>query len=78
MSLYNSNWEPTNNSRLCSDHFKEDCIVRTGNVVKLRNDSVPTRFKSFPKHLKKVNQIIQHSFFKERKLGKIKWFKRVA
>ena len=47
-------WIPSSHSRICSDHFQEKMINRTGLVAKLREDAVPTRFKKFPKHLRKV------------------------
>ncbi len=71
-NIHREDWEPRSNSRLCSDHFKEECFVRTGKVVKLRNDAVPTRFKSFPKHLKKVNQTYSALIFQRTQIRK--WF----
>ncbi|CAL4112136.1 unnamed protein product, partial [Meganyctiphanes norvegica] len=51
------NWTLTINSRLCSDHFLEKDIYRIGQVVTLRENVAPTRFKAFPKHLKKVKKL---------------------
>ena len=50
-------WTPSKSSRLCSDHFKEDDIIRLGKIVRLKPNAVPTRFKSFPKYMKKVCQV---------------------
>ncbi len=47
-------WTPGASSRLCSDHFLESCYDRSGKVTKLREDTIPTRFKLFPKYMKKV------------------------
>ena len=43
--------KPSNTSTVCSDHFKESDINRTGQRVKLRTGAVPTRFKSASFHL---------------------------
>lgn len=37
-------WTPTRFSVLCSSHFEEQYIDRTGKCVKLRDDAVPTIF----------------------------------
>ena len=47
-------WLPSSNSCLCSDHFSESCFDRAGKIIKLKKDAIPTRFKSFPKHMQKV------------------------
>ncbi|XP_073351320.1 uncharacterized protein [Pagrus major] len=39
-------WTPTRFSVLCSSHFEEQCIDRTGKCVKLRDDAVPTIFST--------------------------------
>uniref|UniRef100_A0A1A8PCU5 THAP domain-containing protein 1 n=1 Tax=Nothobranchius pienaari TaxID=704102 RepID=A0A1A8PCU5_9TELE len=39
-------WTPTRFSVLCSNHFEEQCIDRTGKHVTLREDAVPTIFTS--------------------------------
>ena len=38
------NWEPTKNTRVCSDHFDEKFINRSGQRVTLKLDAIPTRF----------------------------------
>jgi len=48
--LKRANWKPSKTDVLCSDHFDEKCFDRTGQIVRLRADSVPTLFK-FPIHL---------------------------
>ncbi|KAG1655031.1 DNA transposase THAP9 [Nymphon striatum] len=53
-NIRRENWTPSKYSRICSDHFKEEVIDRSTNNVKLTKDAVPTRFKTFPKHLKQV------------------------
>uniref|UniRef100_UPI0037E813C7 uncharacterized protein n=1 Tax=Semicossyphus pulcher TaxID=241346 RepID=UPI0037E813C7 len=40
-------WTPSRFSVLCSNHFEEQYIDRTGKCVKLREDAVPTIFSSF-------------------------------
>ena len=47
-------WSPSNTAVICSDHFLEKYVHRTGSRVRLNIDAIPTRFKAFPKHLKKV------------------------
>lgn len=49
-------WQPTAYSRLCSAHFDESCYVTdpNGNKV-LKEDSIPTIFAAFPKHLQVGN-----------------------
>ena len=47
-------WLPSSNSRLCSDYFSESCFDRAGKIIKLKKDAIPTRFKSFPKHMQEV------------------------
>nr|XP_039255752.1 THAP domain-containing protein 1-like [Styela clava] len=55
-ALRRANWIPTSSSRLCSDHFKESDIKRTGQRTRIKDNAVPTRFKAFPKYLRKVNE----------------------
>lgn len=53
-NMHREDWMPSSHSRICSDHFQEEHINRTGQRVDLKDDAIPTRFKKFPKHLKKV------------------------
>uniref|UniRef100_A0A8C7U1I8 THAP-type domain-containing protein n=1 Tax=Oncorhynchus mykiss TaxID=8022 RepID=A0A8C7U1I8_ONCMY len=48
-------WQPTPHSLLCSEHFEERCMDRTGQTVRLRDDAIPTIF-AFPSHLQKKFQ----------------------
>ena len=52
--MHREGWSPSVHSRICSDHFKEAVIDRTGQRVELRHGATQARFKKFPKHLKKV------------------------
>ena len=53
--MHRSDWRPSIHSRICSDHFLEKCIDRIGqSKVHLKKNAVPTRFKKFPKHMKKA------------------------
>ena len=51
-------WTPSQSSLLCSDHFVEKYFQRTGTREGAREhltrNAVPTKFKAFPKYLKKV------------------------
>ncbi|XP_011059382.1 PREDICTED: THAP domain-containing protein 1-like isoform X1 [Acromyrmex echinatior] len=42
------NWTPTNSAILCSNHFTEDCFERSAFKVRLKPNSIPTRFDSPP------------------------------
>ena len=53
-NMRREDWMPSSHSRLCSDHFQEKHIDRSGQRVRLKDDAIPTRFKKFPEHLKKV------------------------
>ena len=45
-NLNKGDWKPTHTSRLCSDHFEECFIDRSGKNTILRFDAAPTRFKN--------------------------------
>ena len=47
-------WIPSKYSRVCSDHFFEKHMDRTGQSVRLRENAAPLRFKMLPQDLKKV------------------------
>jgi hypothetical protein len=53
-NIHREKWSPQKQTLICSDHFKESYIDRTGNLVRINQDAVPTRFKMFPDHLKKA------------------------
>ncbi|XP_062406722.1 THAP domain-containing protein 1-like [Sardina pilchardus] len=52
VGLHRKKWTPSSHSRVCSDHFKESDMDRTGQTVRVRSDAIPTRLKSLPKHLR--------------------------
>ena len=59
-----NDWELSVHSRICSDHFFEKYITRTGQRVELKGDAVPTRFKMFPTYFKKVTNVkVLHYYF---------------
>eukprot|EP00794_Sanderia_malayensis_P001534 gene1534-1697_t len=55
-NIRHKNWKPGKHSLICSDHFLEKDVDRTGQVVRLRDCAIPSRFKIFPSHLKKVSK----------------------
>lgn len=52
-AVHREGFTATNSSVLCSRHFAEKFIDRTGQIVRLRENAVPDVF-DFPQHLKKV------------------------
>jgi len=46
-------WKPNRRTLICADHFDNKCFDKTGQVVRLKPDAVPTIF-SYPERLKKV------------------------
>ncbi|XP_013790214.1 THAP domain-containing protein 1 A-like isoform X4 [Limulus polyphemus] len=60
-------WYPTKASRLCSVHFEEKYFDRTGQNVRLRDNSLPTVF-SFPEHLQKKQKKIHVKTVKDKKI----------
>ncbi|KAM4530342.1 THAP domain-containing protein 6-like [Odontesthes bonariensis] len=53
VALRREGFTATNNSILCSQHFKQADFDRTGQIVRLRNGVIPSLF-SFPVHLQKL------------------------
>ena len=53
--MCHENWIHNKNSRICSDHFKEEMIDRSANNLKLKLNAVPTMFEILQKNLKQVN-----------------------
>ena len=45
-------WYPSQYSRICSDHFEETFIRRSAQRIELKENAIPTRFKTFPSYLK--------------------------
>eukprot|EP00794_Sanderia_malayensis_P005759 gene5759-6462_t len=60
LKIDREDWSPAKSSVICSDHFLEKDIDRTGQNVRLRHDAVPKRFKKCPCPLKK--QIKQQQY----------------
>eukprot|EP00794_Sanderia_malayensis_P001993 gene1993-2263_t len=56
INMLMGNWEPSHYSKICSNHFKESDINRTGCRVTLKHSAVPTRFSLFPSHVKKATK----------------------
>ena len=56
-NIRREHWMPSKQSRICSDYFTENCFDRTGKIVRLLPDAVPTRFKAFAKHLKQASNL---------------------
>jgi len=54
INMRRDKFTPVKSSRLCSEHFTEECFDRTGQTVRLRDNAVPTVFQ-FPEHLIKVS-----------------------
>ncbi|XP_044751443.1 THAP domain-containing protein 6-like isoform X2 [Coccinella septempunctata] len=52
LAMKRENFEPTNSTVLCSNHFLESDVVRQFGQIKLREGSIPSIF-DFPDHLKK-------------------------
>ena len=46
------NWEPSEHSYLCSEHFGDDCFVVGLKICWLKPTAEPTIFAKFPSYLK--------------------------
>ena len=54
-NICRENGMPSKQSKICSDHFTENYLDRTGKIVRLLRDAVSTSFKAFPKHFQQVS-----------------------
>lgn len=61
-NMKRASWKPSGYSRICSDHFSDDCYKTSMRYV-LKNDAIPTIF-NFPPHLQKTTKsrrsIVKH------------------
>lgn len=48
------NWTPGKFTRICSEHFHQDDIIRKSARVRIKENAVPSIFKAFPSYLQKV------------------------
>jgi hypothetical protein len=55
-NIRRDDWVPSTHTRICSDHFLEKCINRTGQRTELKVSAIPTRFKKFPEIYKMVKK----------------------
>ncbi|XP_045621580.1 THAP domain-containing protein 1 isoform X3 [Procambarus clarkii] len=54
INLRREKYTPSKQSVVCSDHFEDSQLDRTGQITRLRMNAAPTIFKAFPSHLIKV------------------------
>ena len=53
-AIRRENFKPTQNSRICSDHFIiDDYFVKGDGTFCLNKDAIPSVFEAFPKHFQK-------------------------
>ncbi|XP_046433635.1 THAP domain-containing protein 1-like isoform X2 [Neodiprion fabricii] len=61
-------WKPNRNSTLCSAHFTNDCFDRTGFLITLKKNSVPTIFDNPKSECSSCHRLREYgrgySFFK--------------
>ncbi|XP_046587107.1 uncharacterized protein LOC124292847 isoform X1 [Neodiprion lecontei] len=61
-------WKPNRNSTLCSAHFTNDCFNRTGFLITLKKNSVPTIFDNPKSECSSCHRLREYgrgySFFK--------------
>jgi hypothetical protein len=78
LKVKRKDWEPSKYSRLCSEHFEEDCFVVRPSVaaaigydmkgLRLKKGSVPTIFPQSSAQLKEQKECRRQAFQKRRKL----------
>ncbi|XP_069182126.1 uncharacterized protein [Procambarus clarkii] len=51
INLRREKYTPSKQSVVCSDHFEDSQLDRTGQITRLRMNAAPTIFKAFPSHL---------------------------
>ena len=71
------NWQPTNSSYLCSEHFKPtDFKENSTNMRKLKDDVIPSIFKNHPEHLQKRSPLKRRLPFRQRQEEEVQAAKR--
>ena len=53
--MHRPHFSPSKKSVLCGDHFEQSCFDKTGQIVRLRENSVPTIF-TLPHHFMKSSK----------------------
>uniref|UniRef100_A0A1Y1K320 THAP-type domain-containing protein n=4 Tax=Photinus pyralis TaxID=7054 RepID=A0A1Y1K320_PHOPY len=56
-AIRRENWEPSNNSVVCSAHFRTTDFINSANICKLKMSAVPSVFKDYPLYLQKIQKI---------------------
>ncbi|XP_054716841.1 THAP domain-containing protein 1-like [Uloborus diversus] len=71
LNVRRKDWYPSRRSVLCSDHFEPDAFDRSGLIVRMKPDAVPTIF-AFPPHLVKECKKRKSQESKKKKLQECK------